>query len=61
MPALSSHPLPPEQLSERARKFRVTQLLPEDAPKSKPRPRAPLLAGRYAIDRYLDKGGTSKV
>jgi serine/threonine protein kinase len=61
MPALSSHPLPPEQLSERARSIRVTPLLPEAAPKSKPRPRAPLLAGRYAIDRYLDRGGTSKV
>ena len=61
MPALSSHPLPPEAVSERARSFRVTPIAPEAAPKSKPRPRAPLLAGRYAIDRYLDKGGTSKV
>ncbi len=61
MPALSSHPLPQEQLSERARSLRVTPVLPDAAPKSKPRPRAPLLAGRYAIDRYLDKGGTSKV
>jgi len=61
MPALSSHPLPLEQLSERTRSIRVTPLLPAVAPKSKPRPRAPLLAGRYAIDRYLDKGGTSKV
>ena len=33
----------------------------ESAPKSKPRPRAPLLAGRYSIDRYFDRGGTSKV
>ncbi len=61
MPALSSHPLPPEAVSERARRFRVSPISPEAAPKSKPRPRAPLLAGRYAIDRYLDKGGTSKV
>ncbi len=61
MSALSSHPLPQAQSSERARAFRVTPILPEAAPKSKPRPRAPLLAGRYAIDRYLDKGGTSKV
>ena len=61
MPALSSHPLPPEQLSERTRSIRVTPLPADAAPKSKPRPRAPLLAGRYAIDRYLDKGGTSKV
>ncbi len=61
MPALSSHPLPQEHLSERTRGIRVTPISPEAAPKSKPRPRAPLLAGRYAIDRYLDKGGTSKV
>jgi serine/threonine protein kinase len=61
MPALSSHPLLPEHLSERTRSIRVTPVLPEAAPKSRPRPRAPLLAGRYAIDRYLDKGGTSKV
>ena len=61
MPALSSHPLPLELISERARSFRVTPVTSEAAPKSKPRPRAPLLAGRYAIDRYLDKGGTSKV
>ena len=61
MPALSSHPLPPEALSDRARSFRITPAAPEVAPKSRPRPRAPLLAGRYAIDRYLDKGGTSKV
>ena len=33
----------------------------EAAPKSKPRPRPPLLAGRYSIDRYFDRGGTSKV
>ena len=61
MPALSSHPIPPESISDRARAFRVTPVVPEVAPKSRPRPRAPLLAGRYAIDRYLDKGGTSKV
>ncbi|MEO6603163.1 MAG: serine/threonine-protein kinase [Polyangiaceae bacterium] len=61
MPALSSHPLPHEAVSERARSFRVTPITSEAAPKSRPRPRAPLLAGRYAIDRYLDKGGTSKV
>src|SRR5205085_2359827 len=39
----------------------VTPAAPDTAPRSKPRPRAPLLAGRYAINRYLDKGGTSKV
>ena len=61
MPALSSHPLPPQQFPERARGIRVTPVTSEAAPKSKPRPRAPLLAGRYSIDRYLDKGGTSKV
>jgi serine/threonine-protein kinase len=61
MPALSSHPLPPRDSSERARGIRVTPISSEAAPKSKPRPRAPLLAGRYAIDRFLDKGGTSKV
>ena len=61
MPALSSHPLPPEAVSARVRSIRVTPISPEVAPKSRPRPRAPLLAGRYAIDRYLDKGGTSKV
>lgn len=61
MPALSSHPLPPGLLGSRARGIRVTPVVPEAAPKSKPRPRAPLLAGRYAVDRYLDKGGTSKV
>jgi len=61
MPALSSHPLPPHAVSARARSFRITPIAPEAAPKSRPRPRAPLLAGRYAIDRYLDKGGTSKV
>jgi serine/threonine protein kinase len=61
MPALSSHPLPLEQLSERVRGIRVTPVSPDVAPKSRPRPRAPLLAGRYAIDRYLDRGGTSKV
>jgi serine/threonine protein kinase len=61
MPALSSHPLPPELIPEKLRSFRVTPVTSEAAPKSKPRPRAPLLAGRYAIDRYLDKGGTSKV
>ncbi len=89
MPALSSHPLPPEAVSERARSIRTpvtslagprpsvrvtpatprasvatesaTESTTESAPKSKPRPKAPLLAGRYAIDRYLDKGGTSKV
>ncbi len=31
------------------------------AAKAKPRPRPPLLAGRYSIDRYFDRGGTSKV
>jgi len=69
MPALSSHPLPPELIPERIRGIRVTPVssvaaatLPrETAPKSKPRPRAPLLAGRYSIDRYFDRGGTSKV
>jgi len=71
MPALSSHPLPQELLSERTRGIRVTPVSSiasvapprprEQAPKSKPRPRAPLLAGRYSIDRYLDRGGTSKV
>src|SRR6478736_6679140 len=66
MPALSSHPLPPELIPERLRGIRVTPVssiaVPrEAAPKSKPRPRAPLLAGRYAIDRYFDRGGTSKV
>ena len=93
MPALSSHPLPPEAVSERARSIRtpvtslagprpsiratpvaprtmaaslaprapVSTIPTEAAPKSKPRPKAPLLAGRYAIDRYLDRGGTSKV
>jgi serine/threonine protein kinase len=66
MPALSSHPLPPSELSERVRGIRVTPIAPEAAPKSSsrrtqtPRP-PPLLAGRYMIDRYLDKGGTSKV
>jgi len=69
MPALSSHPLPQELIPERIRGIRVTPVssvasavvLPEPAPKSKPRPRAPLLAGRYSIDRYFDRGGTSKV
>ena len=61
MPALSSHPLPTQSFPERSRGIRVTPAAPPAAPKSKPRPRAPLLAGRYAIDRYLDKGGTSKV
>jgi len=66
MPALSSHPLPPELIPERIRGIRVTPVSsragkPETAPKSKPRPRAPLLAGRYSIDRYFDRGGTSKV
>jgi eukaryotic-like serine/threonine-protein kinase len=61
MPALSSHPLPPELISERVRALRVTPAPARVAPKFKPRPRAPLLAGRYVIDRYLDKGGTSNV
>jgi eukaryotic-like serine/threonine-protein kinase len=69
MPALSSHPLPPELIPERIRGIRVTPVssvagvsVPrESAPKSRPRPRPPLLAGRYAIDRYFDRGGTSKV
>jgi eukaryotic-like serine/threonine-protein kinase len=69
MPALSSHPLPPELIPERLRGIRVTPVsslasvaIPRDAaPKSKPRPRPPLLAGRYSIDRYFDRGGTSKV
>jgi len=66
MPALSSHPLPPLQFPERSRGIRVTPAAPEAAPKSSPRPTPtprmpPLLAGRYTIDRYLDKGGTSRV
>jgi serine/threonine protein kinase len=61
MPALSSHPLPPSQFPQRARGIRVRPVSPASAPKSRPRPRAPLLAGRYAVGRYLDKGGTSKV
>ena len=66
MPALSSHPLPPLEFPERSRGVRVTPATPEAAPKSAPRPSStprmpPLLAGRYTIDRYLDKGGTSKV
>lgn len=61
MPALSSHPLPEACVSEKVRSLRVTPITSEAAPKSRTRPRAPLLAGRYAIDRYLDKGGTSKV
>src|SRR6478735_3638592 len=67
MPALSSHPLPLELIPERIRSIRVTPVsslaaLPrETAPRSRPRPRAPLLAGRYSIDRYFDRGGTSKV
>lgn len=66
MPALSSHPLPQELIPERIRGIRVTPASSiaatrEAAPKSKPRPRTPLLAGRYAIDRYFDRGGTSKV
>src|SRR5450432_2278939 len=70
MPALSSHPLPPLQFPERSRGIRVTPAAPEAAPKSSPRPSPrptptprmpPLLAGRYTIDRYLDKGGTSRV
>jgi serine/threonine-protein kinase len=66
MPALSSHPLPPLQFPERSRGIRVTPAAPEVAPKSSSRPTAtprtpPLLAGRYSIDRYLDKGGTSRV
>jgi len=69
MPALSSHPLPQELIPERLRGIRVTPVssvasaavASEPAPKSKPRPRAPLLAGRYSIDRYFDRGGTSKV
>ncbi|MEI9935650.1 MAG: serine/threonine-protein kinase [Pseudomonadota bacterium] len=69
MPALSSHPLPQELIPERIRGIRVTPISAvasaavarETAPKSKPRPRTPLLAGRYSIDRYFDRGGTSKV
>src|SRR5450432_2363297 len=66
MPALSSHPLPPLHFPERSRGIRVTPAAPEAAPKSSPRPTPtprmpPLLAGRYTIDRYLDKGGTSRV
>ncbi|HWZ92713.1 MAG TPA: serine/threonine-protein kinase [Polyangiaceae bacterium] len=66
MPALSSHPLPPLHFPERSRGIRVTPTAPEAAPKSSPRPTPtprmpPLLAGRYTIDRYLDKGGTSRV
>ncbi|HYQ45334.1 MAG TPA: serine/threonine-protein kinase [Polyangiaceae bacterium] len=66
MPALSSHPLPEELIPERIRGIRVTPVSSvagarEAAPKSRPRPRPPLLAGRYAIDRYFDRGGTSKV
>jgi len=68
MPALSSHPLPEELVPPQFRGLRVTPVtsvagpvLHEDAPKSKPRPRPPLLGGRYAIDRYFDRGGTSKV
>jgi len=69
MPALSSHPLPLELIPERLRGIRVTPVSSladatvarDSAPKSKPRPRAPLLAGRYSIDRYFDRGGTSKV
>ncbi|HTA91507.1 MAG TPA: serine/threonine-protein kinase [Polyangiaceae bacterium] len=66
MPALSSHPLPPLQFPDRSRGIRVTPVAPEAAPKSSPRPTPtprtpPLLAGRYTIDRYLDKGGTSRV
>jgi len=66
MPALSSHPLPPELIPERIRGIRATPVSSfavsrESAPRSRSRPRAPLLAGRYAIDRYFDRGGTSKV
>jgi serine/threonine-protein kinase len=70
MPALSSHPLPEELIPERIRGIRVTPVSsvassvtvrPEAAPQSKTRPRRPLLAGRYSIDRYFDRGGTSKV
>jgi serine/threonine protein kinase len=66
MPALSSHPLPQELIPERIRGIRVTPVSStagtrDVEPKSKPRPRAPLLAGRYSIDRYFDRGGTSKV
>lgn len=66
MPALSSHPLPEELIPERIRGIRVTPASSvagprEAAPKSRTRPRPPLLAGRYSIDRYFDRGGTSKV
>jgi serine/threonine-protein kinase len=68
MPALSSHPLPEELTPAIFRGLRATPVTSvastvplEPAPKSKPRPRPPLLAGRYAIDRYFDRGGTSKV
>src|SRR3954465_542803 len=70
MPALSSHPLPEELIPERIRGIRVTPVssvassvaVPrETAPQSRTRPRPPLLAGRYSIDRYFDRGGTSKV
>jgi len=60
MPALSSHPLSAAAISE-GRRIRVTPIAPETEPKSSPRPRAPLLAGRYSITRYFDRGGTSKV
>src|SRR4051794_20069955 len=68
MPALSSHPLPEELIPAGIRGIRVTpissvaKIAPRDeAPKAKPRRRPPLLAGRYSIDRYFDRGGTSKV
>jgi len=69
MPALSSHPLPLDLIPERIRGIRVTPVsslaaaavVRDSAPKSKPRPRRPLLAGRYSIDRYFDRGGSSKV
>lgn len=59
MAALSAHPLPLDLVSERVRRIRVTPCPPKVVVKAKPR--APLLAGRYVVDRYLDKGGTSKV
>jgi len=65
MAALSSHPLPLE-IPDFRRGLRVTPSTPEVAPKSSPRPTLtprmpPLLAGRYTVDRFLDKGGTARV
>jgi len=64
MPALSSHPLPPLQFPERSRRERDAPAAREPEPisgtKATPQVR-PLLAGRYTIDRYLDRGGSSQV